>query len=107
MVAVLSGITPEQYLEWERKAETKSEYVNGQIYAMSGVSEEHDSIASNIGAELRFQLKGRPCRTHTSDMRVQIEDTGKYAYPDVSVVCGASQYAQLAYGHASQSHHFV
>ena len=92
MVALLSGISPQQYLEWERKAETKSEYVNGQIYAMAGVSRQHDSIASNIGAELRFHLKGRPCESHTSDMRVQVEDTGKYAYPDVSVVCGEAQF---------------
>ena len=93
MVALISGITPEQYLEQERKAEFKSEYVNGRIYAMSGVSKEHSIIAANVVSELHTRFKGRPYIVHGSDMRVQVEDTGKYAYPDVTAVCGPSRFA--------------
>ena len=88
MVALMSGITPQQYLEWERKAETKSEYVNGQIYAMSDASRRHNIIALNFGAALNAQLQQRPCETYVGDMRVKVNETGKYAYPDVSAACG-------------------
>ncbi len=93
MVALSRGITPQEYLDQERKAEFKSEYVNGRVYAMSGVSDEHSTVAANLVGELHTRFKGRPCKVHGSDMRVQVEDTGKYAYPDVTVVCGASQFA--------------
>jgi Uma2 family endonuclease len=92
MVALLSGITPEQYLEQERKAEFKSEYVNGRVYAMGRCNAEHNTIAVNIGAELRLQFKGRSSRVYTSEMRVKIEDTGKYTYPDVAAICGNARF---------------
>jgi Uma2 family endonuclease len=52
--------TGEQYLAWEREADFKSEYLRGEIYAMSGASLEHNTIASNLNGELRSQLKDRP-----------------------------------------------
>jgi Uma2 family endonuclease len=80
-------LTPEEYLAVERKAETKSEYLNGEMFAMVGASREHKIIALNIAGELRQQLKGRPCETYTNDMRVLIPATGLYTYPDVVAVC--------------------
>ena len=80
-------LTPEEYLAVERKAETKSEYLNGEMFAMVGASREHNIIALNIAGELRQQLKGKPCETYASDMRVLIPATGLYTYPDVVVVC--------------------
>lgn len=87
-------ITPEEYLALERQAETKSEYWNGQIYAMSGASEAHNLIAMNIAGELRNRLKKRSCKVYPSDMRVQVARTGLYTYPDISVVCGKAGFAE-------------
>ena len=80
--------TPEEYLELERRSNYKSEELDGQIYAMSGGSPEHSIIANNVGAELRAQLKGRPCTTFNSDMKVRTSPAGLFAYPDVTVACG-------------------
>jgi Uma2 family endonuclease len=80
-------LTAEEYLALERQAPYKSEYGNGEVFAMSGASRRHNLIALNIGAELRAQLKQRPCEVYTSDMRVKISRTGIYTYPDVVVVC--------------------
>ena len=80
--------TPAEYLALERKAPTKSEYLNGQIYAMSGASEAHNLITLNIAAEIRSQLRGRRCRVYANDMRVKVSGTGMYTYPDVAAVCG-------------------
>src|SRR5438105_11912 len=89
--------TAEQYLALEREADYKSEYVNGQIYAMSGASREHNLIAFNLITALGTQLRGRPCEGYGGDMRVKVSPTGMYTYPDVSVVCGEPHFddAQL------------
>jgi Uma2 family endonuclease len=80
--------TPEQYLALERKADYRSEYVNGYIFAMAGASREHNLIAGNTFGELHAQLKGRPCEAHVSDMRIKVSETGLYTYPDVVALCG-------------------
>ncbi|MEO7714722.1 MAG: Uma2 family endonuclease [Capsulimonas sp.] len=80
--------TPEQYLELERTADHKSEYYAGQIFAMAGASEEHNIITFNLAQGIGPQLRGRSCRGYTSDMRVRVDTTGLYTYPDAVVVCG-------------------
>jgi Uma2 family endonuclease len=80
-------LTAEEYLAIERQASCKSEYLDGEMFAMAGASRRHNLIALNIGAELRTQLQQRPCEVYTSDMRVKISRTGLYTYPDVVVVC--------------------
>jgi Uma2 family endonuclease len=80
--------TAEEYLALERKAEHKSEYVNGMIISMAGVSRSHSLIVVNLGREVSRQLVGRPCEAHTSDMRVRVGATGLYTYPDLVAVCG-------------------
>ena len=84
--------TPEEYLALERQAQYKSEYYAGEIFAMAGASRWHNLIVANVVGELRSQLKGRPCTTYPSDMRLKISPTGLYAYPDVTVVCGAARF---------------
>jgi Uma2 family endonuclease len=84
--------TPEEYLELDRAAEFKSEYVAGEICAMAGASEEHNVITVNAAAELRKRLRGGPCRPFSGDMRVSIGAADMYVYPDVLVVCGERQY---------------
>jgi len=89
---ILTFVSPEEYLRRERQAEYKSEYLNGEIFAMSGASEAHNLIAGNIFGELRRQLRERPGRAYISDMRVKVHANGLYTYPDVIVVCGEPQF---------------
>jgi Uma2 family endonuclease len=79
--------TPEEYLALERQAEDKSEYFNGEIFAMTGASRRHNLVTANVLASLHTQLRGRPCETYPGDMRVKVSPTGLYTYPDVVVVC--------------------
>jgi Uma2 family endonuclease len=83
-----SYLTPEQYLEIERKAEFKSEYYQGEMFAMSGARRAHNLIAANAVASLHRQLRGRPCEVYPGDMRVRVGSTGLYAYPDLVIICG-------------------
>ncbi len=83
--------TPEEYLALERQAQCKSEYYAGEIFPMAGASRWHNLIVTNVIRELSLQLKGRPCTTYPSDMRVKVSPTGLYTYPDVTVVCGEAQ----------------
>lgn len=82
-----SRYTAKQYLELERRANYKSEFVNGQIYAMSGANRIHNQITFNLAGLLHTQLRGRPCEAYVTDMRVKISATGMYAYPDVAALC--------------------
>ena len=84
--------TPEEYLEQERQAKTKSEYFAGQVYAMAGASGAHNIIVANALASLIVGLRGRPCIVYASDMRVKISLAGLYTYPNVSIVCGEAQF---------------
>lgn len=84
--------TPEQYLEMDRKADHRSEYVNGEILAMAGVSREHNLVVTNLVRELSTRLRGRPCETYSNDMRVKISPA-RYAYPDVAVGCDPLEFA--------------
>jgi Uma2 family endonuclease len=86
-------ISPEEYLALERKAEYKSEYFAGEMFAMSGASPRHVLIVTNVVAELRSQLKQRPCTVYSTDLRVRVSPTGFYTYPDVVVVCDQPQFA--------------
>lgn len=83
--------SPEEYLALERKAAYKSEYFNGEIFAMSGASEEHNLIVMNIAASLHNQFRGRPCKVYANDMRIKVSPTGLYTYPDVVAVCEDAQ----------------
>lgn len=80
--------TPEEYLSAERRAETKSEFHDGEILAMAGASYVHNLVVANLIRELGVQLKSRPCAVLPSDLRVWIEASRRYVYPDVTVVCG-------------------
>lgn len=85
-------ISPEAYLEMERKAETKSEYIDGCVLAMAGASRRHNQIVFNLAGIIGNQLKNRPCEAYVSDMRVNIRETGMYAYPDLVAFCGEPEF---------------
>ena len=80
-------ITPKAYLASERKAKVKSEYIHGEVLAMSGASNAHNIITVEITTELNIQLRPRGCFVYSGDMRVRTSPTGSYFYPDVAVVC--------------------
>ncbi|MBI3797413.1 MAG: Uma2 family endonuclease [Deltaproteobacteria bacterium] len=84
--------TPEEYLALERKAEFKSEYLAGEIFAMSGASRQHNLIAGNVFASLHAQFRHRPCEVYMGDMRVKVSSTGLYTYPDVVALCGEPRF---------------
>lgn len=86
------SFSAEEYLELERKAERKSEYLNGEIFAMGGASPRHVLIVTNLVRELSAQLKGQPCSVFSTDLRVRVSPEGLYTYPDVVVLCGPPQY---------------
>jgi len=78
-------ISEEDYLQGELIAEFKHEFIDGEVYAMAGATENHNLLSGNLFAELKGQLKGTPCRTFIADMKVKVGDD--FFYPDVMVVC--------------------
>ncbi len=86
-------LTPEEYLALDREADRRSEYLNGEMFVMAGASPRHVLITSNIVGELRAVLTDRPCLVFSSDLRLKIEATGLYTYPDVMVACGEMRFA--------------
>ncbi len=81
-------VTPEEYLAAERRAETKSEYYAGEVFALAGASRDHNRIVIALIGALYRELGHRPCEIFGGDMRVKVSSTGLYTYPDVAVVCG-------------------
>ncbi len=87
------AMTEAEYLKFERTSEVKHEFFAGEVLAMTGASEAHNLICANLITTLKNQLRSQPCKVYPSDMRVKIEATGLYTYPDISVVCGDAQFA--------------
>jgi len=85
-------LTPEEYLEIERKAEYKSEYYQGEMFAMSGARLPHNLIAKSAMLDLDAQLRQRGCEIVGSDQRVHVPATGLYTYPDLVAFCGEPQF---------------
>ena len=86
-IAARTYLTPEEYIAAERKATLKSEYLSGEIIAMSGASDTHNLITMNTSNTLYNQLADRGCRIYASDMRVGISAGVSYFYPDIAVTC--------------------
>jgi Uma2 family endonuclease len=87
----MSYLTPEQYLEIERQAETKSEYFQAEMFAMAGASFVHNRLVWKLIQQLGPQLENGPCQGTPSGMKVRV-GTGLFTYPDVAVVCGEPQF---------------
>ena len=85
-------VSPEEYLEIERKSETRSEYYDGVVYAMTGARINHIRIVTNLAVELATQLRGRRCDVLTNEMKVRLQGSRKFFYPDVTVLCGEPQF---------------
>lgn len=81
------SMTPDEYLDWEEGQPEKSEYVDGQVYAMSGGTDAHVTITGNLFAMLRNHMRGGPCRAFVANMKVRVSPQGPFFYPDVVVTC--------------------
>ncbi len=88
MSAERALLTVDEYFALEERTGIKHEYLNGQVYQMSGASIDHNQIVTNIIISLGTKLRGSGCRVFPSDLRVYIEKTGLYTYPDVVITCG-------------------
>lgn len=78
---------PEEYFQWEEEQQLRHEYINGEVYAMSGGTQNHGRIASNIIFILKGHLRGGGCQVGNSDCWINIVETNDFVYPDVSVAC--------------------
>src|SRR5947209_2119675 len=87
----ITRLTPEQYLAVERKAELKSEYHDGQMFAMSGGSVAHALLPARIIAAVAPGLRSGGCDVATSDLRVRVSAAGPFFYPDLTIYCGEPQ----------------
>ena len=85
-------VTPEEYIERERKADFKSEYYNGEVFAMSGGTRTHDRINTQLELLIEQHLAGKQCERFSDNMRVLAGLSGLYTYPDLSVVCEEPQF---------------
>jgi Uma2 family endonuclease len=85
--------TPEQYLEMERAADYKSEYFQGEIFAMAGASYAHVRLTGNLTGEIYQSLRGKSCFIGPSEMRVRTRPNGLYTYPDNVAICGEPVFA--------------
>jgi Uma2 family endonuclease len=84
--------TVAEYLSMERNSSEKHEFAFGEIYPMGGASARHVEIVGNIVSELGNQLRQRPCRVYSTDLRLCVDAAHRYTYPDVVVVCGQPRF---------------
>ena len=88
-------LTPEQYLELENQAERRSEYLNGEIFLMAGATPRHVRVTTNIVIAAGLRLRGGSCQVYSTDLRLCVNETGLYTYPDVLIVCGQPRFDGL------------
>ena len=100
-------LSEEQYLQIERRALTKSEFHDGQMFAMAGGSPNHSLLARRMGALLSFGSRTTDtnglravdrqappgCRIFNADMRIKVASAGLYTYADCSVLCGEPHFS--------------
>jgi Uma2 family endonuclease len=79
---------PEEYLTFEREADTRHEFLDGEIYQMAGESLSHSRVCMNLAREVGNRLKGKPCEALSPNMKVRTSSSSLFAYPDLTIVCG-------------------
>lgn len=93
-LAEVPFITVDDYLAGEAVSLLKHEYVDGEVFAMAGASEEHATIALNLASLLRVHVRGSPCRVYMTDMKLHVERARAFFYPDVFVTCDPADAAE-------------
>jgi Uma2 family endonuclease len=84
----------EEYFQLGETSEVKHEYYQGASSAMTGTSIPHNLMVANVISTLHAQLRGKSCTVYPSDLRVKVEATGLYTYPDAQVICGSPRTAE-------------
>src|SRR5436305_3570440 len=87
-------LTIPEYLAFERQSETRHDYLDGEVFAMTGASRPHNLIAGNIFREIANQLRRRSCEVYMEAMRVRTP-AGLFTYPDVVAVCGEPRFDDI------------
>lgn len=82
------NLSYEDYLALERETDLRHEFLNGEAWAMAGGTPRHSGVMTNLTAIVWAALRGHPCRPYNSEMKISIENTGLYTYPDLVVICG-------------------
>jgi Uma2 family endonuclease len=85
-------LTEAEYLARERAASIRSEFLRGEMFAMSGARYPHNRVKENAARNVGNQLQGGPCFVLSSDQRVKVSSTGLYTYPDILIVCGPPEF---------------
>jgi Uma2 family endonuclease len=83
-------MTAEEFLAWDAQQPERWEFVAGEVFAMTGATAPHVTVAGNEYMALRQHLRGTPCRTYINDIKLRVETADAYYYPDVMVTCSAS-----------------
>jgi Uma2 family endonuclease len=91
MTARKPMMTYAEYFAFEDKSVERHEFLNGEVFAMSGGTIEHAGLIAGVTSALMQAVRDRPCRVFSSDLRIRIRPTGLTTYPDVSVVCGKAE----------------
>jgi Uma2 family endonuclease len=87
--------TLEEYLELDRASEERIEFWDGEVFCMSGGSEAHVEIESNLVAFLKPQLRERGCRVFPAEMRIKVPSAPPYRYADFSALCGEAKFEEI------------
>jgi Uma2 family endonuclease len=86
-------LTSDEFLAWELNQIERHDFVDGEVYAMSGAGEAHVTVTGNVWAALRDRVRSSGCRAFFTDMKLKVEATGNFFYPDVFVTCGEADRA--------------
>jgi Uma2 family endonuclease len=86
-------LTSDEFLAWELNQIERHDFVDGEAYAMSGAGEAHVTVTGNVWAALRDRVRSSGCRAFFTDMKLKVEATGNFFYPDVFVTCGEADRA--------------
>ncbi|MGI9302006.1 MAG: Uma2 family endonuclease [Gammaproteobacteria bacterium] len=92
-----AALSETAYLDFERRSGERHEFLRGEVFAMTGASYRRNQIVVNAAFELNRQLKTGPCRVLTNDMRVRVDRSGLYTYPDIVIHCDEPVFARLCY----------
>ncbi|HEX8719324.1 MAG TPA: Uma2 family endonuclease [Pyrinomonadaceae bacterium] len=87
--------TLEEYLELDRTSEERLEFWDGEVFCMSGVSEEHAEIETNLIVSLKSRLRALGCRVFPANVRVKVPSAPPYRYPDLSALCGKAEFEKI------------
>ncbi|SJM95441.1 conserved hypothetical protein [Crenothrix polyspora] len=85
--ATVEPMTADDFLSWESKQPIRHEFIDGEIFAMVGVTRQHATVVGNLSVVLKQHLKGTPCRVYMADMKVKLQTANAFFYPDVFVTC--------------------